>query len=516
MDIVERRHRTATPARTYRFAAFALDGGRGAVIAPDGAETALRPKTADVLCLLAENAGRLVSRETLMHSVWPDVFVTDDSVTQCVTEIRRALGDEGARLLRTMPKRGYLLDAPAPAPEGIAPLRAERASLVVLPFADPGGDPAQDYFAEAITEELTTALARVKWFHVVAPDAAFARPAADVREVGRALGVRYVLEGSVRRAGGRLRITGQLLEAATGRHIWVDRFEGAAEDVFALQDAVAEAVAGAVEPLLERAEIERVRAKPAGRLDAYELYLRSLPLRHRLTRDANDEAMALLRRAIALDPDFAPAKAHAVICIIQRAAQRWLVPGNLEEGARLAREACAAHGEDPRVLASAADGLGCLAYDLDGAQEAAMRAVALNPNSAWARYAAGWTNKWGGFPDAAIVHFQRALRLSPHDMDAPFGLAGLGYARLMQDSPAEALQFGERALRLMPAMAAGHRVVIAALDWLGRREDASAAALRFRGFVPNVRAAGNFRQLYRDQAFAERVIRSYRDAGLPD
>ena len=170
-------------------------------------------------------------------------------------------------------------------------------------------------------------------------------------------------------------------------HIWADRFEGAAEDVFALQDAVAEAVAGSMEPTLERVEIERTRTKAAGSLGAYELYLRSLLFFRQTTREGSKAALALLRQALALDPGFGTAKAHVLLCTTQRVAQGWAAPGEREEGARLARETFAAHGDDPLALTCVANALALLAFDLDGALEAAMRAVALNPNSSWAQNA---------------------------------------------------------------------------------------------------------------------------------
>ena len=225
-------------------------------------------------------------------------------------------------------------------------------------------------------------------------------------------------------------------------------------------------------------------------------------------------ALGLLRRAMALDPGLALAKANAVLCHVHRVAQGWAAPGEREEGARLARATFAAHGDDPFALALVADALAFLAFDLDGAREAAMRAVALNPNSAWTQNAAGWTGNRIGAPDAAIEHFRRAIRLGDPNPE-PACLTGLGYSLLMTDSPEEALALGEQALRQVPALMSGHRVVTAALAWLGRREDAAAAALRLLGYAPKARADADFRRLYRDQGFAGRLIRAYREAGLP-
>jgi TolB-like protein len=378
-----------------------------------------------------------------------------------------ALEDAGPLALKNVPRPVPAFRVRADAvPMALSTLLAPGPpSLVVLPFNNLSGDPAEDYFADGITEELTTALARVRWFHVVARNPAFASRGRhiDLRQVERELGVRYALEGSVRRAGGRLRITGQLVDVETGRHIWADRVEGTTEDVFALQDAVTEAVASAIEPMLKRVEIERARAKPAGSLDAYDLYLRALPLRLRATREDNDAALALLRQAMVLDPGFAPAKAHALHCYIQRANKGWDHPGERDEGIRLAREALVAHGNDPLMLTGAVHALGVFADDTAGALAIATRALMLNPNLAEVQSAAGWANFWAGNTEASIAHFRRAIGLSPHDMSIGHRYSGLGFALLVAGQPAEALACAEAALRELPANAPGHRVRIAAL-----------------------------------------------------
>src|SRR3712207_5214 len=196
--------------------------------------------------------------------------------------------------------------------------------VVVLPFANMTGDPGQEYFADGVTEDLTTALSHLRWFAVISRSSAFTYKgrAVDVRQVGRELGVGYVLEGSVRKAGGRVRITAQLCEAETGRHVWAERFDGDLADIFELQDRVTEAVVGAIEPSLRLAEVERVRSRPAESLTAYDLYLRALPQRF-LTREGNDEALRLLRRAIALDPGFVAAKGALAGLHTIRFAQGW-------------------------------------------------------------------------------------------------------------------------------------------------------------------------------------------------
>ena len=256
-----------------RFGDVVLDVDRALLRDRKGAEVALRPKSLDLLLELARSPGRILSRDELFNAVWPDVTVTEDSIAQCVREVRRAIGDPEGRILRTIVKRGYCLDievqsdppiaAPEPAPS--IPIAEGRPSLVVLPFQSIPYDQDTEWFADGIVEEITTALSRFRSLFVIARNSAFTfkGQTVDVREVGRRLGVRYVLEGSVRRALGQLRVTGQLVEAETGALVWADRYDGVPSDVFELQDRITAAVAGVLEPSIRRAEMNRaVRKRP--------------------------------------------------------------------------------------------------------------------------------------------------------------------------------------------------------------------------------------------------------------
>ena len=270
----------------YVFDRFVLDLDRGALLA-DGADRALRPKSFTLLRHFLENPGRLIDRHEIMQAVWPGVFVSDDSIAQCISDIRRALSDNQQNLLRTLPRRGYLFtaqvargteqpasgspDATTENEQSITrPARAvDKPSIAVLPFQNMSGDPEQEYFADGMVEEIITALSRIRWLFVIARNSSFTYKgqAVDVKQVGRELGVRYVLEGSVRKAGGRVRITAQLIDAVTGAHLWADRFDGSLEDVFDLQDKVAISVAGVIEPALQAAETARSAAAPTERSD---------------------------------------------------------------------------------------------------------------------------------------------------------------------------------------------------------------------------------------------------------
>src|SRR5450759_3613134 len=225
----------------------------------------------------------------------------------------------------------------------------DKPSIAVLPFQNMSGDPEQEYFADGIVEDIITALSRVKWFFVIARNSSFTYKgrAVDVRQVGRELGVRYVLEGSIRKSGNRVRITGQLIEAATGNHVWADRFEGSLEDVFELQDKITETVVGAIEPSLTLAEIRRSSFKPTTSLDAYDLYLRALSHHYAQTRESVDEALRLLDKAIALDPDYAFAKAFAAFIYALQHTQSWTTPDDISKGSRLAHEALVSSRDEP-------------------------------------------------------------------------------------------------------------------------------------------------------------------------
>jgi TolB-like protein/DNA-binding winged helix-turn-helix (wHTH) protein len=376
----------------YRFDRFTLDLIRGALRADDGSELALRPKSFDLLRYMVINAGRLLDRDELMQAVWPGVFVTDES-TQCVKDIRRALDDQTQRVLRTVPRRGYLLDVstsclaadesgallpvstnadaaallPAPPPKrpSVRPdvpeepsarlALPDKPSMAVLPFQNMSDDPQQEYFVDGMVEDIITGLSRIKWLLVIARNSSFIYrgKAVDIRQVGRELGVRYVLEGGVRKTGNRLRITAQLIEAENGAHLWADRYDGMLEDVFDLQDQITDRVVGVVEPRIRQSEIERSRRKRPENLDAYDLYLRALPhLDSVMPADATIAA-GFLNDALKLDPNYVPARAHLAHC-----HEIFFMRGGFDEadkiaGLRHARTAIASGTDDATALAIA-------------------------------------------------------------------------------------------------------------------------------------------------------------------
>ncbi|MCW8088293.1 winged helix-turn-helix domain-containing tetratricopeptide repeat protein [Sabulicella glaciei] len=525
---------------TFHFASFTLDPRRAALIDRSGAEVVLRPKTFDVLWHLLANAGRLVSREELLTAVWPGVFVADDNLTGCVAEIRRALHDDG-RLLRTMPRRGYLLDAEVTrdgsptaqagsaesppsldrqisweaTPRPLPPL--VRASLVVLPFSNLSDDPGQEYFVDGMTEELTTALSRVRWFFVIARNSAFTYKgrAVDVRQVGRELGVRYVIEGSVRRSDGHVRITVQMIETETGHHVWADRFDGTMEDIFALQDRVAEAVAAAVEPKLEAAEIGRAYTKPTENLDAYDLYLRALSRAYRFTRKDSDVAMSKLRQAVALDPNFALAKAFSAGHRVIRKAQGWSGPEEWVEGAAWARDALKLEPDDPSVLRLAALAVAYLARDYAAGIAAAERALARNSGSAQVLVSCAWVYIFACQSEKAIGLLERAMRLSPHDHEKVLMFSGTALAHLVAGDWDAAIHWADRSVRYTPSWLSGRRMLVGALMLSGRGADAREAAADLRSVVPPDQSLEDVVPPLRDQQVRDRYIAALRAAGVP-
>jgi adenylate cyclase len=392
--------------------------------------------------------------------------------------------------------------------------------VVVLPFANMSGDPEQEYFADGITEDLTTALSRVRWFSVIARNSAFTYKgrAVDVRQVGRELGVGYVLEGSVRKVGGQVRISAQLCEAGSGGHVWAERFDGELADIFDLQDRVAGAVAGAIEPNLRLAEVERIRAKPTESLGAYDLYLRALPQRW-ATHDGNDEALRLLRRAVALDPGFATAKGTLASLHTVRFAQGWAGEGDVAEAVRLAREVVEGGdaGGDPAALSGAAMALAYLARDHEAGLAAVERALALGPDSAMALIHSGWIHAYAGDAATAVAHLERAIRLSPLD-PAMFSLAAaLSLAHLVGGRYQESVGCARRALRDRPAYLSAHRLLAAGLALLGRSEEAKEAVCTLLSYVPGytVAAAAEHSAL-RHPALRERYLDALRKAELPE
>ena len=424
-----------------------------------------------------------------------------------------------ARPVRVYSLRAAPTNTGAPSTRPALPL-PDRPSLAVLPFTNMSGDPEQEYFADGVVEEIITALSRVRWFFVIARNSSFTYKgrSVDIRQVGRELGVRYVLEGSIQKAGNRVRISGQLIEAASGRHVWADRFDSELADIFDLQDRITESVVGAIEPSLRRAEIERASAKRTEDLDAYDLYLRAMANHFALTRPASDEALRLLDRALELDRNYSAAKALAAIIHNTRVVQNWADQTEIERGIQLAREALADHRDDPTTLRGAAVALAYLAHDFEPALAAIDRALTLNPNSATAYEHSGWIRLIVSDWRTSIDHFQKAMRLSPLDPAMGWFVAGLSWALLVAGRPEEALPWARKAAQEMPTWMGGLRPLIMALVELGRLEEARAVGQRLLAFDPKytIAIAAARHSSQQDPQFRERFFAALRAAGIPE
>jgi adenylate cyclase len=298
-----------------------------------------------------------------------------------------------------------------------APSLPEKPSIVVLPFANMSGDPEQDYFADGLVEDITTALSRVRSFFVIARNSSFTYKgrAVDVRQVSRGLGVRYVLEGSIRKAGSRVRIVGQLIDATTGHHVWADRFDVDMNDIFELQDKVTESVVGAVEPSIRLEEIRQAHTKPTNYITAYDLYLRALPGFYSMTREGFADVRRLTNEALSIDPNFTLAKALGAYIRSISVSKCWHEPDDIRVAVRMAREVLAEARDDPTALRFAAQVLAYSAKDYETALGAIDRSLYLNSNSAQGYTGCGWVYAYSGRPLTAIDHFHRAMRLSPID-----------------------------------------------------------------------------------------------------
>jgi TolB-like protein/class 3 adenylate cyclase len=397
----------------------------------------------------------------------------------------------------------------------------DKPSIAVLPFENLSGDREQEYFADGIVEEIITALSRFRGLFVIARNSSFAYKgrAVDIKQVGRELGVRYILEGSVRKAGSRVRIAGQLIDATTGAHLWADRFDGSLEDIFDLQDQVTVSVVGAIAPKLEQAEIERAIRKPTESLDAYDYFLRGLAGVHLSTKEAVNEALPLFYQAIELDPKFASAYGMATRCYIERKTNGWATDRELEitETKRLARKAASLGRDDALALCTAGLALAYVVGDVEDGGALIERALVLNPNLAWAWIFRGWVKLYLGESDSAIHSEFRAMRLSPQDSHLYFMHTAIAAGHYFKGRYTEASTWAEQALRENPDYMSALLFMAASCAMLGRQEQAEKAMMHLRGLAPALRIS-NLRQLtpFCRAEDIDRWVEGLRLAGLPE
>jgi TolB-like protein/class 3 adenylate cyclase len=422
------------------------------------------------------------------------ICISEDAFRQVRGKVEAEFADLGEQSLKNIarPLRVYRVGSSPAAREPFTtpatlPL-PDKPSIAVLPFANMSGDPEQEYFADGMVEEIITALSRIRWLFVIAPNSSFTYKgqAVDVKQVGRELGVRYVLEGSVRKAGSWVRITGQLIDAETGTHLWADRFEGSLEDVFELQDKVASSVAGVIEPALQAAETARSVHRPTTDLTAYDAYLRADAIVASSARQI-PEALRLLQQAIALDPNYGPALAEAAICCMRLCVDGTSTDREADrrKGADYAHRALRAAGDDPGVLANAAFALAHFGEDLDAMKALADRALSINPNYARGWYVSGNIRRWAGDLNAAIEHFEAALRLSPTGHIGAV-LDYIGVALFLSRRFEEALPKLLQSIQADTGRTVPYRYLAACYAHLGRLDEARATLARLRAITPQV------------------------------
>jgi len=493
----------------------------------------LGSRARDILWVLASANGEVVSKDELMTRVWPGLAVEENNIQVHISALRKVLDDgkDGQPYVVTVPGRGYRLVRTLAAPSSSVreietrpgPVIPDKPSIAVLPFQSMSDDPEQQYFADGVVEEIITALSRFSGLFVIARNSSFTYKgrSVDIKQVGSELGVRYVLEGSVRRGGHRVRITGQLIDASTGAHLWADRFEGASEDIFDLQDQVTMSVVGAIAPKLEQAEIERAKRKPTESLDAYDYYLRGMENYYQDNRESLSQAMRLFSRAAELDPAFAGAYAIGAMCYVQRQASGRMTERQKEvsETARLARKAVELGKDDAVVLFRAGHALAYVVHDFDAGQLFIDRALALNPNLARAWSSSCWLRVWMGDTDTAIRHFAQFKRLSPSPLDPamPRMQAGIAFAHFFAGRYDEACSQAEQALQESPNLHQALRISVASNALAGRIERARDVLSRLRQIDPALRVSnlGDITPLRRPQDIA-RYAEAMRKAGLAE
>jgi adenylate cyclase len=423
------------------------------------------------------------------------ICISEDAYRQVRGKVEAEFADIGEQSLKNIarPLHVYRI-GPATAPEQLATTSAalplpDKPSIAVLPFANMSGDPEQEYFADGMVEEIITALSRIRWFFVIARNSSFTYKgqAVDVKQVGRELGVRYILEGSVRKAGGLVRITAQLIDAASGAHLWADRFDGSLEDVFDLQDKVAVSVAGVIEPTLQSAEMRRSATRPTTDRTAYDLYLRALAAFYQLTREGTLEALRLLKQAIAIDRHYAPALSWAANCHRYLVINGWVeeVETSHRKACDLARKALEVGENDPGVLANASFALARFGEEVGAMMGLIDRALALNPSFARGWYVSGTLRLWAGQPDLAIEHLETSLRLSPRErIGEPLVAIGTAYFFKRQFDVATSKLL--LAIQDNPGSSPPYRFLAACYAHMGRFDEARATVARLRALTPEV------------------------------
>jgi TolB-like protein len=520
----------------YNFENYSIDVDRQEL--RRGADlVAVEPQVLDLLQYLIRNRERVVSKDDLIAHVWNGRVVSDSTLTSRITTARQALGDSGdqQRLIRTIARKGLRFvgevrenqnskasalferdSAPPASPRTAVAQLPDKPSIAVLPFTNMSGDSDQEYFSDGITEDIITALSRLRWFFVIARNSTFAYKGqgVDVRQVGRDLGVRYILEGSVRKSGQRVRISGQLMDAITGNHIWAERYDRELSDIFALQDEITASVTTAIEPKLLAAEGIRVETRSIDDLDAWDLVARALSHFWKLSAAESEIAITILGQAVERHPNYAPAHSMLAFALLVSAHMGWIPAGGDRELAeRLARRAVELDESDPWAHMA----LGYLAFAARRTDEAVRRfrvAIDLNPNFAAAYGYVGWVLAHDGQSDEAIKNLRQAIRMSPRDPFNVFFLAGFAAAHYLAGRYAEAADWAEQAVQLRPGHLGARRKLCASLAQAGRIEEAKTVMNTLRQLQPDISIAWVKQSVPYTSGPMEHFLAGLRKAGL--
>jgi TolB-like protein/Tfp pilus assembly protein PilF len=514
----------------HEFGPFRLDG-KAEILFRGSEPVALGQRAVALLRVLVERAGAPVSKEALIEAAWPGLAVEEGNLTVQIAALRRVFSEEpgGENWIETLPRRGYRYIGPVVATEDKDATAAEtppstpalalpdKPSIAVLAFDNLSGDPEQEYFADGVVEDIITGLSRIRWLFVIARNSSFIYKgkAVDVRQVGRELGVRYVLEGSVRKAGNRVRITCQLLEAETGRHLWADRFDRSLDDIFALQDDITLSVIGAIEPTMHDAEIERVKRKRPDSLDAYDFVLRAMP--HLAVTPMPEQAhaaMPLLEKALALEPDYARAHGLLAWCYEILFLRAGFKEENCTAAIRHAHVAIAHARDDATALTLGAFVVAMLEHDRAAAFEVFERALAIAPYSALTLGLGCTAATYACDMERAIDWGERALRLSPFDQMTYLAHHAIALAHFQRGRFEQAAQAARRAVQANPGFSVCHLVLVPPLVKLGRIKEAKTAAATVLAMQPF--SAQRFCRAFGLPAeLAGPLIETWREAGLP-
>jgi TolB-like protein len=490
---------------------------------------AIEPQVFDLLVHLIRHRDRVVSKDELMASVWHGRVISESALFNRVNAARSAIGDTGTeqKLIKTLPRRGLRFvgavreDQGGPAQIGSSRSALEivnKPSIAVLPFTNLG-DPEQDYFIDGVVEDIITALSRNRAFFVIARNSSFTYRGQPVviTQVGRELGVRYVVEGSVRKSGKRVRVTGQLIEAESGHHLWAGRFDGDLGDIFDLQDQLVTRVVGAIAPQLEKAEIERARRELTNNPAAYDFYLRGLARWNRWSRADNEEALKLFRAAIDKDPDFATPYGLAASCYQFAKANGWQSEFDESEISRLTECAVEVGSDDSVALCWAGHVRAFFFKEVDRALLLISRALELDLNLAAGWQRSGWVRGYAGDPDGAIESLNKAMRLDPLDTRVFLTQSAMAFAHFIAERDQEAAHWAASALRTKPNWMPALRVLIASNAMQGRAAEAQAALQAYQQVDPDV----SIRKIcehypFQRQRDQHRLVTALRRAGIRD